>query len=152
MTQIKKTFVWKIFFLHESDSKSIAEKKERYSKVMPSHQNSTTRKSIYIYNIISYRLLCTILKIRGHCTDTDTCWHYTPIFKMPLGNVIVLHYYITLYRCVNKISIVERERGRLLLLLTASPLPSPLALGRQHHNWPFFTLLYHIDVVIIVFV
>ena len=136
----------KNIFLHESDSKSIAKKKERYSKVMPSHQNSTTWKSIYIY-YISYRLHCTILKIRGHCTDTDTCWHYTPIFKMPLGNVIVLHYYITLYRCVNKISIVERERqGGLLLLLTASPLPSPLALGRQHHNWPFF-LHYYITLM-----
>ena len=73
---------------------------------------------------------------------------------MPLGNVIVLHYYITLYRCVNKISIVEREReGGATTVTDRRPAALPLGPGAPTSQLTiFFTLLYHIDVVIIVFV
>ena len=80
---------------------------------------------------------------------------------MPLGNVIVLHYYITLYRCVNKISIVERERERererggvgATTVTDRRPAALPLGPGAPTSQLTiFFTLLYHIDVVIIVFV
>ena len=74
------------------------------------------------------------------CRHWHTCWHYyTPIFKMPLGDVIVLHYYITLYRCVNKISIIIE--GLLLLLTAAAPLPSPLDPGASTTQLTIFYII-----------